>query len=121
MVIGAIMANDAEESSRKSRRVVPIRLMDDGLALMDENIDTPGVLMSDGFDIPTVLSTHNTEIALDIPTDQKPEEQRFQYGGGYYGRPLGGGYYGRPYGGGYYGGRPGGSYHNFFSKVIPYN
>jgi len=76
------------------------------MGMMDD-----GALMSDDIAIPTVLATRNTEIVLDVPTDQKTEQQRFQYGGGYYGRPLGSLYYGRPYGGGYYGGRPGGSYY----------
>jgi hypothetical protein len=88
--------------------------MDGGLVLLDENIATSSALMSDDIAIPTVLATHNAETVLDVPTDQKPEEQRFQYGGGYYGRPIGSLYYGRPYGGGYYGSRPGGSDHGSF-------
>lgn len=112
MILGTSLAENDEEASRKSRHVVPVMMMDDGEVLMDENIDTRTAMMSDDIAIPTVLATRNTEILLDAPTDQKPEEQRFQYGGGSYGRPLGGGYYGRPYGGGYYGGRPGGSYYN---------
>ena len=113
-MLGTSLANDPEGQGRMSRHTVPLRPIYDGLILLNENIDTHSSIMSDDFAFPAVMASRNTEIVLDVPTDQNSEEQRFPYGGGYYGRPsLGSGYYGRPSGGGYYGGRPGGSDHNF--------
>lgn len=114
VILGAALANSPARESRQTQ----IELTD-GLVWMDDELENSRTMFNEDPVGLTMTSTRNGSPPSTVSTDQKPEEQRFPYGGG--GRPYGYGYgfgygFGRPYG---YG-RPWGPYGRPWGPYTPY-